>query len=179
MKAFDSQGLPAHSHGQMTFMKRLCPALVALLLLTGADQAGAPKEPKKTPLPIASSGVIESFKIPERDASGNLIWLIQGEKAKIIEEGRIRIFNVQVDTYRRGEIDQSMTSPECFLIRQTVGGKVTTHAESTNKVSIVGKNIIITADGFRWFPEQTRFVMQKNVQVVFERKKGAPLFKSI
>lgn len=165
----------------MTRLKRRFATLLVLLLLTGADaQDGKPpKEPRRSPLPIASTGVIESFKIPERDASGNLIWLIQGEKAKIIEEGRIRIFNVQVDTYRRGEIDQSMTSPECFLIRQTIGGKVTTHAESTNKVSIVGKNIVITADGFQWFPEETRLVMQKNVQVVFERKKGAPLLKSI
>jgi hypothetical protein len=156
--------------------------LMPLLLLTGADKpqdTAKPKEPKQDAVPLASSGVIEKFRIPERDATGNLLWLIQGEKAKIIEEGRIRIFNVQVDTFRKGEVDQTMKSPECFLIRQTVGDRVTTHAESTNQVSIIGKNIVITADGFRWFPEQTRLVMQKNVQVVFERKKGAPLFKSI
>jgi len=126
---------------------------------------------------MASTGVIESFKIPERDANGALLWLIQGEKAKIIQEGRIRIFKMQVDTYRNGQIDQTMKSPECFLIRQTLNGKITTHAESTNKVSIVGKNIVMTADGFQWFPEESRFLMQKNVQVVFERKKGS-LFKS-
>ena len=146
-----------------------------LLLLTGAGEDTPQHRPQ--PLPMASSGVIESFKIPERDATGNLLWLIQGEKAQIIQEGRIQIFNVQVDTYRLGEVDQTMTSPECLLIRQTEGGKVVTHAESTNKVAIVGKNLLITADGFQWFPEQTRLVMQKNVQVVFERKKGS-LFKN-
>lgn len=154
---------------------RLMLGLLPLLLLTAADKDSPP--PKPQALPIASTGEIESFKIPERDASGNLIWLIKSDKAKIIEEGRIRIFNVQVDTYRRGEVDQTMMSSECMMIRQTEGGKVLTHAESTNKVSITGKNMIITADGFQWFPDQTRLVMQKNVQVVFEHKKGA-IFRS-
>jgi len=159
----------------MKQLSRMILGLLPLLCLTGADKDAA--SPKPHTLPIASTGEIESFKIPERDGSGNLIWLIKGDRAKIIEEGRIRIFNVQVDTYRRGEIDQTMTSPECMMIRQTEGGKVLTHAESTNKVSIVGKNMVITADGFQWFPDQTRLVMQKNVQVVFEHKKGA-IFKS-
>jgi len=174
MKAFDSQRLPEHSDALMKRWNRILWGL-ALLLLTGANEDIPPKQPQ--PLAMASTGVIESFKIPERDATGNLLWLIQGEKANIVEEGRIRIFNVQVDTYRKGEVDQTMTSPECYLIRQTEGGKVITHAESTNKVSIVGRNIIITADGFQWFPDQTRLVMQKNVQVVFERKKDS-LFKT-
>jgi hypothetical protein len=169
---------------------RMLACLVLPLLLVGAkkkpgvDARGEAATPapeqsagqSETP-PIASTGIIESFKIPERDATGNLLWLIQGEKAKIVREGRIRIFNMQVETYRKGEIDQTMKSAECFLIRQSApSGKVTTHAESTNQVSIVGKNIVITADGFEWFPEQTRLVMQKNVQVVFDRKKGA-IFK--
>jgi hypothetical protein len=162
----------------MNRWRRIALCLVLPLFLVGAKKKPAQPSPEpsagasETP-PIASTGIIESFKIPERDATGNLLWLIQGEKAKIVREGRIRIFNMQVETYRKGEIDQTMKSPECFLIRQSANGKVTTHAESTNKVSIVGKNLVITADGFEWFPEQTRLVMQKNVQVVFDRKKGA------
>lgn len=175
MKAFDSQRLPEHCSRSMKRWILTIPGALALLLLTtGADKDAA--APKQT-VPIASTGMIESFKIPERDGMGGLLWLIQGEKAKIIQEGRIRIFNVQVDTYRNGEVDQTMKSPECFLIRQTENGKVTTHAESANKVSIVGRNIVMTADGFQWFPEESRFLMQKNVQVVFERKKES-LFKS-
>ena len=157
-------------------LKRLFLCIVAAPLLTGADQK-SPASDDKQPLALASSGEIESFRIPERDAEGNLLWFIEGEKAKIIEEGKIEIFNVHVETYRKGQIDQTLKSPQCMLIRETVDGKVKTHAESTNAVEITGKNIVIRADGFQWYPDQARLVIQKNVKVVFERKKG-PLFKT-
>lgn len=167
----------------MRRFRRLFPPLAALVLLTGADPvspspAPAPEEEKSEKIPMASSGIIESFKIPERDGQGNLLWLIQGQRAQIIQEGRIQIYHVQLDTYRKGQVDQTLKSSECFLIRQTENGKVTTHAESTNNVEIVGKNIVITADGFKWFPEQARLVMEKNVQVVFERKAGSSILKN-
>jgi hypothetical protein len=135
----------------------------------GAD--APPPAPAANEPPLASTGVIEKFRIPERDAAGDLIWLMEGDKARIIEEGRIQIFNVQLETYRKGTIDQTLRSSECYLIRQSQDGRVKTHAESTNAVEITGKNILITADGFQWFPDQTRLVMKKNVQVTVDRKK--------
>ena len=155
---------------------RIFLGLLPLLLLTGAEK-DQPKPSDNQPMPMASTGVIEGFRIPERDFTGNLVWMISGEKAKIIQEGRIEIFNVLLETYRKGQIEQTLKSPRCTLIRQTAQGKVTTHAESTHAVEIIGKNLVITADGFHWFPDEARLVMEKNVRVVFERK-SEPFFKA-
>jgi hypothetical protein len=108
---------------------------------------------------------LTDFSVPEYDQQGNMVSELKGDYADILPDGRVRIRNLRIDSYRDNEIDMSITAPECEYSESDK----TAHSDSD--VRIARDNMVVTGQGFSWRSSDERLVIRSNVKVVLKNVK--------
>ncbi len=117
---------------------------------------------------ISATGEWAKFTIPERNRDGSLKWQFTGARAKNRPDGKVEVESVFANTYEKGQVDWTLTTPHCILDSKKVNEKTKgTDREivSDSDVHIFNKKFDITGTGFHWLVDQTRFIIRKQVQV--------------
>ena len=105
---------------------------------------------------------LTDFSVPEYDNAGNLASELRGDYADILPDGRVRVRNLRIDSYKDNEIDMSITSPECEY------REAEKTATSDADVRIARDNMVVTGSGFTWNSGEDRLVIKSKVKVVLK-----------
>jgi hypothetical protein len=114
-------------------------------------------------LPDATSGEMIKISFPERNREGILVWQLLGDRAKLRPDGKMEIENIVVNTYRKSEVDWTLSTPTCILDRPA------REAVSEADVHMYNKEIDITGKGFHWLANETRFIIRSRAHVVLSK----------
>ena len=115
-------------------------------------------------LPAAESDVevIQGFTVPDYDREGRLKSELTGDRAEILPDHRVRVINLTIKFYSKGEVTMTVNSPECVYDRRR---KV---VESEAPVRISLKNMVVTGRGFRWSQGRERLEIFHSSRVVLK-----------
>jgi 3-deoxy-D-manno-octulosonate 8-phosphate phosphatase (KDO 8-P phosphatase) len=143
---------------------RYATLVAAVVLLTSprlfADNGSQTnKDNGKAPANTAS-GYIEKFEVPERDDAGNLKWKVNGDRAAILPDGLLDIFNARAEFYTSNKVDMVFSSPTCLLDR------VNNHATTDDPVRIDRENMVLTGIGGEWDGNKSSLVIRSNVCLI-------------
>jgi len=111
-------------------------------------------------LAMEGAATIEKFEVPERDANGNLIWNLKGERAQLGTNGLMTVVNARAEMYQSNKVSAVFTTPACVLDR--VNNRATTDAP----VRLERGNVVITGIGGEWDGKASRVTIRSNVQMV-------------
>lgn len=122
---------------------------------------------------------IDDFRIPEFDANGLLKSEIFGKKAKMLQDNKIRITELQIIMYKKhvgtsysNEVDAVLTSDHCTVDQKSKD------AFSNAEMKIVRDNVVITGKGFRWSAGNQRIEILNNFRMIMTGQvKVWPLLK--
>ena len=132
---------------------QLAGVLITALPVTGQD--------------LDEGQTLRDFRIPEYDENMQLKSQLFGELAKIMEDGTVQITNLKIEFYKEGEIEMTVTAPQCTYDR----GKKAASSKST--VRIARGNMVVTGKGFSWGADDKAFRIESKVKVVLKDiKKG-------
>jgi 3-deoxy-D-manno-octulosonate 8-phosphate phosphatase (KDO 8-P phosphatase) len=109
---------------------------------------------------IEGTGYIEKFEVPERDAQGNLLWKITGDKAQLGTNGLMTIVNARAEYYASNKVAGVFSTPFCVLDRAN------SRAVTDSPIRIERDNMIVTGVGGVWDGKQSVVTINSNVQVV-------------
>ncbi len=132
------------------------------LLVAGAACLGVAVtavEPAETE-PSLATGYIEGFDMPERDADGNLVRRLTGDKVRFREDGMMTILNLRAEFYHRNQVEMVFTTPTCTL------DEPNRQATTDGPVRLEATNIVITGTGADWTAGESTFLIRSNVHVV-------------
>lgn len=106
---------------------------------------------------------IKGFRYPAYDNQGQLKMEIAGDKAQVLPQNLIQIFNLRMTFYEEGKMVMHVTTPLCFYdrVKQT--------AVSTAQVCVTRAEIKITGRGFNWNEKDGRIRINNNTRVVLQK----------
>ncbi len=107
-----------------------------------------------------STGFIEKFEVPERDADGNLLWKLTGDRAQLGTNGLLTIVNARAEYYTSNKVAGVFTTPFCVLDRAN------SRAMTDAPVRIEREGIVVTGLGGVWDGKQSTVTIHSNVQMV-------------
>ena len=132
------------------------------LLLAGFCLAGFARAE-----PLAASGYIEKFEVPQRDANGNLQWKLAGDRATFRADGLMDIRNARAEFFASNKVSFVFTTPVCVLDRAN------RRAATDAPVRLERENMTLTGIGGEWSGSNTTILIRHNVQMII---KDNPLF---
>lgn len=103
---------------------------------------------------------VTDFSVPEYDVNGNIVSELLGDYADIMPDGRVRVRNLRIISYKNGEPELTVTSPECEYIEEDKS------AYSDSEVRIARENLVVTGKGFSWDATGERMEIRSDVRVV-------------
>lgn len=110
----------------------------------------------------SATGEMIRFKIPERDQSGSLVWMLEGERAQFRRDGTKEIEGLKVTTYHNAKMDWIFLTSHCILIYD----QTTRRAVGEKEVHLYNNKVNITGKGFYWLVNEDRFIIRSNATVV-------------
>ncbi len=133
-------------------MNRVWRAILAAFLVALAARAQQ-KDPAQT---------VSGFRVPEYDDEGHLKSELFGEFARVLPDGVIEISQLKIDVYNKGQVDMTVTAPQCAY-NQKEG-----LAKSDSDVRIARENMVVTGVGFSWNGQNERFEILNKAKVVLK-----------
>jgi hypothetical protein len=109
-----------------------------------------------------TSGNISKFSYPDRDKDGNLIWLLNGDYAKIRPDGKMEITQLLLFTYKGTNVDWTMITPNCILDRPT------REAVGEKDIHIFSEDTDIRGTGFHLLANESQFIIRNRVRVTLK-----------
>jgi 3-deoxy-D-manno-octulosonate 8-phosphate phosphatase (KDO 8-P phosphatase) len=156
--------LKAQGSWRKVIAKYMTLVAATLLFAAGTSASGD----TTNAAPAAATGYIEKFEVPERDEDGNLKWKLMGDKAQILPDGMLNIFNARAEFYTNNQIALVFTAPTCLLDRAN------NRATTDDPVRIVRDDVIVTGVGGAWDGAKSSLSIRSNVQVIITNKPLPP-----
>jgi lipopolysaccharide export system protein LptC len=133
---------------------------LAILLLVGWA-AGA-----RAQLP-ATVKFVNKFRVPEFDEKGTKKSELLGDRAEMLDDGKVKITGLKILVYRDGELEGTLDSEECIFDRKE------RNAASNAAVTIRRGDMLVTGKGFRWSSGNQRIEILNDVRVTLQ---GIPVW---
>jgi 3-deoxy-D-manno-octulosonate 8-phosphate phosphatase (KDO 8-P phosphatase) len=139
-------------------------AIFAILALPTAIFAQENDAKRTIALP---SGEVHGFEVPERDADGNLRWILKGETGRMRADGLVEITEVRAEMYESNAVALVFSAPHCVFDHKNK------RAETDAPVLIERENLKVTGLGAVWDAAAQTFVVKQDARVViFNLAKG-------
>jgi len=106
---------------------------------------------------------ISGFRVPDYDEKGNLRAQLYGERAVVLEEKKVEIFNLKIEMYKEGKVVMTVFAPHCFFDMEK------RKAYSDGRVLIESGMMTIIGTGFIWSSEANRFEILHESKVLVKK----------
>lgn len=133
---------------------RVAAALAAISSLVFADQLGG--------------GHIERFEVPERDADGNLVWMIRGDRGRFLDDGRVLVEKLRAEFYTSNRVEYVLTSDRATIDQHNRQA----HTEAPFRLE--GPRLVIVGNSAEWCGVSNLFHVQGQVRVVIQGGGNSP-----
>jgi len=104
---------------------------------------------------------IAGFEVPEYDEENRLKYILFGEFAKVLPNGKIDITKMRIDFFTIERVLEMRVNAETCVYDSR-----TKNAQSNNRVRIARDNLIISGRGFSWDATTGRFEIFEDAKVV-------------
>jgi len=106
---------------------------------------------------------ISGFRVPDYDEKGNLRAQLYGERAVVLEEKKVEIFNLKIEMYKEGKVVMTVFAPHCFFDMQKH------RAYSDGRVLIESGMMTISGRGFIWSSKVNQFEILHDSKVLVKK----------
>lgn len=107
-----------------------------------------------------AGGYVEKFEVPERDADGNLVWMIRGERGQFLDNGRLQIEKLRAEFYTSNRVEYIFTSDSATLDQHN------RHARMACPIRLEGPGLVVVGNGAEWWGNSNLFHIHGQVRVV-------------
>lgn len=113
-----------------------------------------------------AGGHVEKFEVPERDADGNLVWMIRGERGWFLNDGRLQVERLRAEFYSSNRVEYIFTSDSALLDQHN------RHARMASPIRLEGPGLIVVGNGAEWWGSSNLFHIEGQVRVVLSGDSG-------
>lgn len=111
---------------------------------------------------------IVGFKVPEYDSQNRMKSCLFGEQASFLQDGWIDITGLRIEFYETTENPDEHPLSAKVEAKSCLYNQDTERARSDSEMRIGMEKMIVTGKGFRWSAAESRFELDKSVQVVLK-----------
>ncbi len=142
---------------------------LSLFVLCLAAALVLPRRASADSASIPLGSVVKEFRLPQRNAQGELDGIITGREARAISVNRTEILDMKIELYDQGKIGTTILSPRCDL------WKLEDRLSTQSGAVIERPDLRLTSRIMDWEVGAHRGVFRQNVRVVlFHLPLGKP-----